>query len=255
MEYVEKLPLKDKCLVVAARLGAGAWLCGRCHPNLNKEATVLARTKAHTQYKLKDGTTVPGVTTVLSILNEPALVEWARECGCEGLDYREVRDSAGIIGTLAHYLIACHLKGVTPDTSEYSPAEVETARHCLAKYQLWEKEHSVSPVAIETPLVSEEFRYGGTPDLLAELDGELVLIDFKTGSGGIYREIFYRLAAYWRLLAEQGWPLADARILRVTADDDDFEVVIKTNLGPEWQVFTYCLAIYRLQGGVMMKRR
>lgn len=209
---------------------------------------MLAKTKAHAQYKLRDGAPVPGATTVLSILNKSALVEHAWECGCQGLGHWWVRGSAGIIGTLVHYLIACHLKGETPDTSKYSPAEVETARKCLAKYHFWEKEHSVTPVSIETPLVSEEFRYGGTPDLLAEMDGGLVLIEFEADySADMYSKTLYLLAAYWRLLAEQGWSVAGAKILRVGADGD-FEVGAKTNLRTEWRVFTYCLAIYRLQG-------
>lgn len=54
-----------------------------------------SKTKIHTVYKLEDGTRVPSVTTILGILNKPALVEWAYQCGCQGLDYKAVRDQAG----------------------------------------------------------------------------------------------------------------------------------------------------------------
>jgi len=202
----------------------------------------------HAPYYLADGTIVPSVTTVLGILDKPGLPYWAWELGQQGLDYREVRDSAGRVGTIAHHLIACHLKGETPDYFAV-PVEVERAQKCFEKYLRWEKEHPISPVMVETPLVSEEFRYGGTFDLLAELDSEFVLIDFKTG-GGIYESMFYQLAAYWKLLTEQGWPVSSARILRMNADYDDFEEVIRTSLGREWKIFTHCLAIYRLQGEV-----
>nr|MBC8274948.1 hypothetical protein [Chloroflexota bacterium] len=56
---------------------------------------------------------------------------------------------------------------------------------CFAKYLAWEKGNPLTPVMIETPLVSELFKYGGTPDLLAGMDDGFVLIDFKTG-GRIY---------------------------------------------------------------------
>lgn len=212
-----------------------------------KKAASLTKTQAHIQYRLQDGTLVPGVTTILSILAKRELLDWAWRCGREGLDYREVRDIAGDIGTLAHYLITCHLKGETLDISEYSPVEVERAKNCLAKYQRWEREHPISPVMIETPLVSEEFKYGGTLDLFAEYNGEFILIDFKTGKA-IYDEYLCQLAAYRKLLEEQGWPVANARILRIGTDEDEgFEERIRTNLDNEWQRFWHCLEFYRLQ--------
>lgn len=201
----------------------------------------------HRPYHLADGAIIPSVTTILGVLDKPGLPHWAWECGKEGLDYREVRDAAGRVGTIAHYLIACHLKGEEADYL-IPPDEADKAERCLRKYLAWEKEHPLSPVMIETPLISEEFRYGGTPDLLAELNGEFVLVDFKTG-GAIYDSYFYQVAAYRQLLTEQGWPVASARILRISADDSDFEEVVKTNLDVEWQIFQHCLEIYRLQKG------
>ena len=250
--------------------GPKQWVCGQCHPNPNpvsKEAEVSNNSSdelitelstnmtAHRPYYLADDTIVPSVTTVLSILDKPGLPHWAWECGRQGLDYREVRDAAARVGTIAHYLIACHLKGEVPDTSVYySETEVEKAKRCLAKYLCWEKQCPIAPVMVETPLVSEEFKYGGTLDLLAELDGEFVLIDFKTG-GGLYESMFYQLAAYWRLLAEQGWPVTSARILRISPDDDDFEVAIRIDLDRDWQIFQHCLVIYRLQSEMPRPQR
>ena len=47
-----------------------------------KTEQVTKRSRAHITYKLADGTAVPGVTTVLSVLNKPALVKWANNLGC-----------------------------------------------------------------------------------------------------------------------------------------------------------------------------
>lgn len=204
-------------------------------------------TQAHAPYRLQDGAIVPSVTTVLSILDKPGLPYWAWECGKQELDYREVRDAAAHVGTIAHYLIACHLKGENADISQFFPDEADKAESCLEKYLRWGKEHSLTPVMMETPLVSEVFRYGGTMDLFAELDGKFALIDFKTGKS-IYPVMLYQLAAYWKLLEEQGWPVANARILRIGADEDgDFEEVIRTSLDRDWKIFRHCLEIYRLQ--------
>jgi hypothetical protein len=214
-----------------------------------KKAPPLSKTQAHIQYQLADGTPVPGVTTVLnSVLAKPALIQWAWELGRQGLDWKEVRDSAGDVGTLAHYLIMCTLKGEAPDTSEYSQADIQKANNCLAKFKSWLKEHPVSPVMIETPLVSEEYKYGGTLDLFAEYNGDFILVDFKTAKA-IYDEYFYQLAAYRHLLEEQGWPVANARILRIGRDESEgFEEVVRTSLETEWEIFLRCLEIYKLRG-------
>ena len=208
---------------------------------------MLTKTKAHTQYKRKDGAIVPSVSTILNVLSKPALLDWAWQSWPEGLDYREVEDSAGDIDVLAQYFITCHLKGQMPNITGYLPVEVEKAKNCLMKYQRWEREHPMTPVMIEMPLVSELFKYGGTPDLVVELDDGLSLVDFEIGKA-VCREMFYRLAAYWKLIVEQGWPLASARVLRIgTNEAEGFEETIKTSLDTEWQIFTHCLAAYPLQ--------
>jgi hypothetical protein len=203
----------------------------------------------HPPYHLQDGTIVPGVTTILNVLDKgEGMQYWAWDLGRQGLDYREVRDAAAMVGTLAHHLIACHLNCVEPSASNYPPDEVGKAERCLGKYLAWEKENPLTPVIIEAPFVSEEYRYGGTPDLLAEIDGEFVLIDFKTGNG-IYDSYFYQLAAYQKLLEEQGWPVAGARILRISPDDSEVEAAIRLGFERDWQIFQHALGIYKLKGG------
>ena len=205
----------------------------------------------HPPYRLQDGTIVPSVTTVLKVLDKgEGMQYWAWDLGQQGLDYREFRDSAARVGTLAHYLIACHLKREAPEYQPLAvhPDETDRAEKCFAKYLAWEKGNPLTPVMIETPLVSELFKYGGTPDLLAGMDDGFVLIDFKTG-GRIYEDYFCQLAAYRKLLEEQDWPVANARILRISPGDDQYEVGIQLDFEKDWQIFQHALAIYRLREG------
>lgn len=207
----------------------------------------MPKNKIHTVYKTADDTRVPSVTTILGILSKPALIQWAWELGTQGLDYRKVRDQAGDIGTLAHYLIMCHLRGEAPDTSEYSPQNIDRAESSLIKYWDWEKANSIIPMLIEVPLVSERYRFGGTIDLLGELNGDLWLIDYKTGKA-IYPEMLSQIAAYRVLLGENGYPVKGCRILRISKDDtEDFEDRIVGSLERYWAIFEHCLAIYQLQ--------
>ena len=209
------------------------------------------RTKIHTVYKNAAGKRLPSVTTVLGIINKPALLDWAWKCGKDGLDYKAVRDDAGSVGTLAHYLILCHLRGETPDLHEWAPDQVSRAVNTLVKYADWVTPHRLEPILTEQPLVSETYGYGGTPDCLARLDGELVLLDFKSGKA-IYSEMLYQLGAYWQLIWETRRETIDhARILRIGREDtEDFEErrYSMADLTRGWQIFYACLDLYRLLG-------
>jgi len=205
------------------------------------------KTKIHTVYKLSSGDRVPSVTTILNILAKPALLDWAWKMGCEGLDYKAVRDDAAGVGTLAHYLIMCHLKNIGPDTSEYSVDDIKRAENCLIKYWNWEKGHKIEPILVEIPLVSEEHRFGGTIDLFANVDGLPTLVDFKTGKA-IYPEFFYQLSAYEQLVKEAGHTLKATRILRIGRDESEgFEERTIGELYKQWGIFLACKQIYELK--------
>jgi len=205
------------------------------------------KTKIHTVYKTADGKRVPSVTTILGILHKPKLLDWAWQCGCGGLDYKAVRDQAGDIGTLAHYLIMCHLKGIEPDTSEYSQQDIDRAENCFIKYLDWLTGRKLEPIFIEEPLVSERYGFGGTIDFFGKIDGQFTLLDFKTGKA-IYPEFFYQLAAYKQLLAEQKQPIDVTRILRIGRDESEgFEERSIGKLDKQWEIFLHCLAIYNYQ--------
>uniref|UniRef100_A0A6M3KWU2 PD-(D/E)XK nuclease superfamily protein n=1 Tax=viral metagenome TaxID=1070528 RepID=A0A6M3KWU2_9ZZZZ len=203
--------------------------------------------KIHTVYKLSNGTRVPSVTTYLSVLAKPALIHWAWNLGVQGLDYQKVRDQAGDIGTLVHYLILCKLKGEEPALSTYTPQDIELASVPMGKFEDWYGEHSVEPIIMEEPMVSEVYKFGGTMDFYGKVDNKLTLLDFKT-SGAIYMENFFQLAAYRQLLFEYAYTIEDIKILRVGKNEDEgFEVRAAGNLDKHWEIFLACQKIYELQ--------
>ena len=209
--------------------------------------TITKQSRAHTIYKLQDGTIVPGVTTILGILNKPALVPWANKLGLQGIDSSKYVDEKAKIGTLAHQMIADYLKGVTTDTSEYSKVQIDQAENATLSFFEWEKTHPIEPVLIEERIVSEEYRFGGTIDCLARLNGELCLIDFKT-SRGIFPEMLIQVVAYRQLLIESGYDVTKINILRIgRTEDEGFEERLVNHLDKRWEIFLHCLEIYRLQ--------
>ncbi len=208
---------------------------------------MIKKSKSHTVYKLSDGTRVPGVTTFLQVLNKPALVKWANNLGLQGIDSNKYVDNLADVGTLAHTMIMAYLKGEEVDTSEYSQTQIDLAENSFISYLEWAKSHKIEPILVEEPLVSEEYRFGGTPDLIAVVDGVNTLIDFKT-SKALYPEHNIQVAAYWSLVLEHSYEVSEVLILRIGRDaDEGFEIRPVVNLKDNWELFTHCLAIYELQ--------
>lgn len=205
------------------------------------------KTAIHTVYKLANGQRVPSVTTYLGILAKPAVIHWAWECGVQGLDYRKVRDQAGGTGVLVHYLILCELEKKEPDLSAYSEQDIAASATSMGKFKEWLHGNMLEPILLETPLVSEALKFGGTPDCYGVLNGVKTLVDFKT-SKEIYQENFYQLAAYKVLLEEHGYPVEAAMVLRVgKSEDEGFEIRTMQNLDKHFEIFLSCRNIYEWQ--------
>lgn len=204
------------------------------------------RVKQKPSYVLADGTKVPGVTTILRVLDKPYLVSWANKLGFDQVDAAKYRDEKGMVGTLAHAMILSDLRGETPETYDNSQREIEQAENAYLKFCAWRKAHELEPIMIEEPLVSEVFRFGGTPDFYGKVDGILTLLDFKTGAN-LYPEAWLQLAAYGMLLEERGHHV-DQRILLNIGRDETENFVEAKRSGPsledEVAIFMACKTIY-----------
>jgi len=202
------------------------------------------KAKAHIRYTLRDGTRVPGTTTITGQLNKPALVKWANKMGLQGIDSTKYRDAAANVGTLAHYMVECELAGQEADLADYSPNEVDKAKKALVKWHDYRKQHKLEPILLEEPMVSETYRYGGTIDYFGGRDSISALIDFKTGKD-IYPEHLYQAAAYRQLLIEAGYDVDDGYILRIGRDETEgFEEKQIKNWDALWNVFWLLRQLY-----------
>jgi len=179
------------------------------------------RAKAHTQYRLSDGTRVPGVTTILGVINKPQLVKWANGLGLQGIDSTKYVDETSRVGTLAHEMIQEYLGGPKVDFACYTEEHRDAAENAVISFFEWEKRIGrMETLHIEMPLVSETWRYGGTVDWYGIIDGRRWLVDLKT-SKGLYDEHVYQVSAYAALLQENGFPVEGVRLLRVGRTEDE----------------------------------
>lgn len=159
---------------------------------------------------LLDGYRAPGVTSVIGLLDKPALVGWAAKTTAafavenwDTLAKLPITDrltrlekarfgqnrTAIIRGHRLHAMGEALAKGETVDV----PAEHRDAVEAYARFlDDWQLE----TVATEIPCAHGEYRYAGTLDLIAESPKlGRVLLDLKTGKG-VYSETALQLAAY-----------------------------------------------------------
>lgn len=219
---------------------------------MTTEQAIASKSKAHTIYKLKDGTRVPGVTTITGVMDKPALVKWANNLGLQGIDSTKYVDATARIGTLAHKIIECYLTDEEPDFSDSSENEIACAKKCADKFFQWEKSRGLtkSDYALsESPLVSEKYRFGGTVDICAVVNGAATLIDLKTCKG-IYGEHKTQIAGgYSILLNENGFALDSVLILRIGRDESEgFEeiTVSKDEIALHIKRFLICKELYEI---------
>ncbi len=181
---------------------------------------IFKRAKAHQRYRLADGTIVPGVTTIVGLLNKPYLVAWANKMGLQGVDTTAYTAAAAGAGTCAHEMIQAMVGGTDVDFSKYTGEEIEAAQNAAEKFRAWLQNHDMQTHLIEEQLVSERYRVGGTIDWYGELDGRMTLVDIKT-SGNVYAEHIIQVAAYAQMLKDEEYPVDGVRILRFSREDND----------------------------------
>ncbi len=214
----------------------------------------MSKANAHQKYYTKDGILVPGVTTVLGVLAKPALIPWANKLGLQGIEVGKFVDSLGDIGTLCHTIIECYLKKQEVDYSDYTPNQKVLAENASKKFFEWEKKNNLKTLQSELQLVSEKYFFGGTCDIYGELNGKKTLIDIKT-SKATYPEHFTQVAAYKLLLEENGYPVEDAKILRIGREEaEGFDEKDVPLIEIHQEKFLACLKILQIDNKLKVNK-
>jgi len=210
----------------------------------------------HITYKNSKEQKIVGVTTALGLLAKPALIPWAYNRGRAGLELYESRDKAANIGTIVHARIMAYFLGYEIDDCNISSEAWELSENSLLSFYEWIKPRKLKPILVETPLISDRYKFGGTPDVYGEMDNELALLDFKTGTR-IYPEHFIQVSAYSQLLKENGYEHKKIIILNIPkSEGDSFQVqqVSSNNLELEFKKFIHCVEIYYIDKEIKNKK-
>jgi len=151
-------------------------------------------------YNLPSGDWVPSITSVTSFYNRQIFVKWRERVGLE--EANRITKKATARGTDFHQVCQDYLENKELNWDDYQPLTKFMFHH--AKPYL-DKINNIH--AIERTLYSEYFGLAGRVDCIAEYDGELAVIDFKTSEkikpekwieNYFVQEMFYA-AAYYEL--------------------------------------------------------
>jgi len=179
-------------------------------------------------YQVPSGEWVPSITSVTSFYNRDIFIKWRKRVGIE--EANRITKKATTRGTDFHEAAQAYLENKELNWDDYRPATKFMFHHAAPYLDKINNIH-----AIERTLYSEYLGLAGRVDCIAEYEGELAVIDFKTSEkikpekwleNYFVQETFYA-AAYYELT---GIPVKKLITLMVTPSGE-VKVFDKRNKG------------------------
>ena len=172
-------------------------------------------------YQTEDGSKYPSVTTVLSEYSRQGIAEWRAKVGAEVANKKTAAASGR--GTRIHKYCEDYLKNLDPNIK--NPLDFEMFTSMMPELQrinnIYAQEHQ---------MYSDYLRMAGTVDCIAEFDGKLAVIDFKTASKPKKEEwiqnYFMQCSAYAIMFEERyGIPISKTVVI-IGVDDEPPQVFV-----------------------------
>jgi len=142
----------------------------------NKLPTKIINGKRH--YVTPSGKICPSITTILATIPNPELDEWRKKVGEPVADHIKIQ--ASIRGEQVHNIICDYLEGMSD-----SDLRIKYTRLLpMALFQnIREIIDKISKInLLEKTIWSDKLEVAGRVDCIAEYDGEVCVIDFKTAT-------------------------------------------------------------------------
>ena len=145
------------------------------HLNIHSFPILKATTTQQGRRYLVDGMMWPSVTTVIGHSKKKSIIEWRNRVGEE--EANKISKRASTRGNKCHKL--CELYLENKSISKYSDDPLSMGLF----YQIKPYLDSIDNIhALEAPLCSSLLKMAGRVDCIAEYNGELAIIDFKTST-------------------------------------------------------------------------
>jgi len=175
------------------------------------------------KYFTESGAAYPSVTTVLGYQTRDSIMQWRKRVGEE--EANKISRQASTRGTKIHLLCENYIDNEEVDISKLSMLDLA----------MW---NSFKPVlsridnihAQEIALYSDHLRLAGRVDCIAEFDGKLSIIDFKTSRKPKKKEwidnYFAQAAAYSIMYEERTGTPINRSVILIAVEDEEPQVFI-----------------------------
>jgi hypothetical protein len=137
-----------------------------------------------------DGKWYPRVTSIVQIKSKPALYKFYGEA--ESFNHAlSITGKSATTGTKIHTAIEKLLIGEMPELDEETKPAIQAFQDFMSAHTI-----EVDPNLIERRIFHPEYKYAGTVDAFATIDGIFGILDIKTSSS-IWRDYHLQTVAYF----------------------------------------------------------
>ena len=177
------------------------------------------------KYFTETGAAYPSVTTVLGVLSRDSIKEWRKRVGAETAN--KISRQASTRGTKIHTLCEDILNNKEVNYDNLTLIDQEMFNNFRPLLDRIDNIHGQ-----EVALYSDHLRMAGRVDCIAEFDGKLSIIDFKTSKKPKRKEwienYFAQAAAYAIMYEERtGTPINRCAIL-IAVEGEEPQVFVET---------------------------
>lgn len=183
------------------------------------------------------GQRLPSVTELLSELgwNKDVLLFWADKMAREGKSPMLERNAAAARGSQMHALIEWHEGGRPDDKPPDTSLDADLA---FEAWMSWRETVTIETLWQEEPLTSDVLGFGGTPDMIAVVDDNVTVLDWKTANkpGRPYIEHVIQVTAYAAL-----WNAREVELGTAAPRAATHGILVKVAKTPDnrWQAVPY----------------
>ena len=167
-------------------------------------------------YNTPDGNRYPSVTTILSELSKSSIIAWRKRVGAE--EANRISTQASTRGTKIHQICEDYLNNKPDYLDGQMPANVFTFK----QIQPILDQYVDNIQYLEAPLYSDFLKTAGRVDCIAEFDGKLSIIDFKTSRKPKKKEWisnYFMQASCYAVMYEERTEIPVSRTVVIVAVD------------------------------------
>ena len=191
------------------------------------ELNAVTKTSGMRLYEVSEGRWYPSITTITSHKKKDSILKWRKRVGEEKAN--KISSQASNRGNKFHGMVECYLKNEGLPKDETHPLASYLFRSAIETLDRINNIH-----LLEAPLFSDHLRIAGRVDCIAEYDGELAVIDFKTSTKpkqeSWIENYFVQEAAYAAMYYERCGVEVQKVVTIIAVEDGTMQVIEKRNL-------------------------